>query len=266
METIQSADGTTIAYERRGEGPPLVLVHGSAGHRAEWREVLPALAGSFTVYAMDRRGRGASGDRDEYAIEREYEDVAAVVDHVAAEHEGEPLALLGASYGAICALHAVLETDAVDRLVLYEPPLGDAPEPEGAAEGIEAQIEEEGAEAAVETFLRNALELTDEELDEMRGDELWNSRVDAMPALPREIRATQRDLFDPAAFDGVSVPTTLLVGSESPRPLRDASQDVAAALEDSRVVTLDGQGHLAMTEAPGLFVDAVEDALGTGSE
>lgn len=261
METIQSTDGTTIAFERRGDGPPLVLVHGSAGHHVEWREVVPSLAESFTVYAMDRRGRGESGDSEEYAIEREYEDVAAVVDHVAAEHPEAPMSLIGSSYGAICSLHAVLETDAVDHLVLYEPPLGDAPEPEGAAAGIEAQIEEEGAEAAVETFLRNAIELSDEEIEAMRGDELWESRVDAMPALPREIRATQRDLFDPADFEGVSVPTTLLVGGESPERLQDATEAVADALEDSTVVTLSGQGHLAMSEGPGLFVEKVEDAL-----
>lgn len=262
METIESTDGTTIAYERSGEGPPLVLVHGSAGHHVEWRDVVPGLSGSFTVYAMDRRGRGESGDSDEYAIEREYADVAAVVDHVAAENgDDEPVSLLGSSYGAICSLHAILETDAVDRLVLYEPPLGDAPEPEGAAAGIEAQIEEEGTAAAVETFLKNAIELTDEEIEAMRGDERWNSRVDAMPALPREIRATQRDLFDPAAFEGVSVPTTLLVGDDSPERLREATEAVANALQGSTVVTLEGQGHLAMSEAPGRFVDVVEDAL-----
>lgn len=261
METIESPDGTHIAYERTGEGPPLVLVHGSAGHHVEWREITPPLAESYTVYAMDRRGRGESGDSEDYSIEREYEDVAAMADHVAAQHPGERVSLLGSSYGAICSLHAILETDAVDRLVLYEPPLGDAPEPEGAAGEIEAQIEEEGAEAAVETFLRNALELTDEEIAEMRGGELWASRVDAMPALPREIRATQRDLFDPAAFDGASVPTRLLVGSESPKRLQDATAAVADALEDSTVVTLSGQGHLAMSEAPAVFVGAVEDVL-----
>lgn len=284
MQIIESTDGTDIAYERRGEGPPLVLVHGSAGHHVEWREVVPALAESFAVYAMDRRGRGESGDgpeirsggqpdtnasggADEYAIEREYADVAAMVDHVAAEHDSaEPVSLLGSSYGAICSLHAILETEAVDRLVLYEPPLGDAPEPEGAAAGIEAQIEEEGAEAAVETFLRNALEMNDEEIEAMRGGDLWESRVDAMPALPREIRATQRDLFDPADFGGVSVPTTLLVGDESPARLQDATTAVADALEGSTVVTLEGQGHLAMSEVPGLFVEAVEDALTASAE
>jgi len=264
METIESADGTTIAYERTGEGPPLVLVHGSAGHHVEWRDVVPPLAESFTVYAMDRRGRGGSGDAAEYAIEREYEDVAAMVEHVAAAHPGQPVSLVGSSYGAICSLHAILETDAVDHLVLYEPPLGDAPEPEGTAEGIEAQIESEGAAAAVETFLRNALEMTDEEIDAMRGDERWESRVDAMPALPREIRETQRDLFDPAAFEGVSVPTTLLVGSESPAGLQDASALVAEALADATVVELSGLGHLAMSEAPERFAETVEDALGEG--
>ena len=78
-ETFTSNDGTPIAYRRSGEGPPLVLVHGAAADHGRWRPVLPAFEERFTVYATDRRGRGGSGDGDDYAIEREFEDVAAVV-------------------------------------------------------------------------------------------------------------------------------------------------------------------------------------------
>jgi hypothetical protein len=77
METITSKDGTSIAYRRSGEGPPLVLVHGAAADHGRWRPVLPAFEERFTVYAIDRRGRGGSGDADGYAIEREFEDVAS---------------------------------------------------------------------------------------------------------------------------------------------------------------------------------------------
>jgi pimeloyl-ACP methyl ester carboxylesterase len=75
-QTAVSQDGTPIAFWRSGEGPPLVLVHGTAANHGRWRPVLPAFAVSFTVYAIDRRGRGGSGDADGYSVEREFEDVA----------------------------------------------------------------------------------------------------------------------------------------------------------------------------------------------
>src|SRR3712207_2617173 len=102
QETVTSVDGTPIAYWSSGEGSPLVLVHGTAADHARWRPVLPAFEERFTVYAIDRRGRGGSGDSDDYAIEREFGDVAAVVDSL-----GEPVTLLGHSYGALCALEAM---------------------------------------------------------------------------------------------------------------------------------------------------------------
>src|SRR5918998_1211125 len=116
METILSRDGTRIAYRRIGEGPPLVLVHGAAADRGRWSPVLPALEKRFTVYAIDRRGRGGSGDAGSYTMEREFEDVATVVDSI-----GEPVNLLGHSYGALCALEAALLSRNIRKLVLYEP-------------------------------------------------------------------------------------------------------------------------------------------------
>lgn len=81
IEKIRSDDGTLIAYEKRGAGPPLVMVHGTLGASRRW-PVLPALAKQFTVYAVDRRGQGESGDAPGYALEREVEDIAAVVNAI----------------------------------------------------------------------------------------------------------------------------------------------------------------------------------------
>ncbi|MGH2627301.1 MAG: alpha/beta fold hydrolase, partial [Anaerolineales bacterium] len=77
MEKVRSDDGTLIAYQRSGEGPPLVLVHGTTADHTRWALILPELERHFSVYAMDRRGRGESGDAESYALEREFEDVAA---------------------------------------------------------------------------------------------------------------------------------------------------------------------------------------------
>ena len=127
METVTSRDGTPIAYERSDEGPPLILMHGMASTHLTWAFVLPELQEHFTVYAMDRRGRGESGvgGGTDYSMEREVEDVVAVIDST----DG-PVDLLGHSYGAILALEVALRrTDRVRRLVLYE---GRIPLPEGA--------------------------------------------------------------------------------------------------------------------------------------
>jgi pimeloyl-ACP methyl ester carboxylesterase len=96
---VLSQDGTPIAVWRSGDGPPLVLIHGAAADHNRWAPVLPALEERFAVFAVDRRGRGRSGDTTDYALEREYENVVAVV-----ESAGEGVNVLGHSYGGICAL------------------------------------------------------------------------------------------------------------------------------------------------------------------
>jgi pimeloyl-ACP methyl ester carboxylesterase len=114
MQTVTSRDGTPIAYERGGEGPPLVLVHGTTSDHLTWEFVLPELREHFTVYAIDRRGRSNSGDDggSAYDIEREFEDVVAVIDSI-----GGTAGLLGHSYGAICALEGALRSNRVRKLV-----------------------------------------------------------------------------------------------------------------------------------------------------
>lgn len=111
MEQVTSTDGTAIAFWRSGAGQPLLLVHGTTADHRRWSGISPHLERHFTVYAMDRRGRGGSSDSPDYDIMREAEDVAAVV-----EAMGEPVSILGHSYGAICSLEAALLTDKVRRL------------------------------------------------------------------------------------------------------------------------------------------------------
>jgi pimeloyl-ACP methyl ester carboxylesterase len=93
VERIISKDGIPIAYERRGKGTPLVLIHGAAADHTRWKSILPELKKHFTVYAIDRRGRGESGDAESYTLESEYEDVVAVVDSIPG-----PVNLLGRLY------------------------------------------------------------------------------------------------------------------------------------------------------------------------
>ena len=117
MKTVIARDGTKLACWRGGQDPPLLLVHGSVSDTTIWSLVQPALEKRFTVHAMNRRGREGSGALVECSLEREFEDVAAVVDSI-----GEPVHVLGHSFGALCALGAALKTNFVRSLMLYEPP------------------------------------------------------------------------------------------------------------------------------------------------
>jgi len=131
VEHVTSRDGTSIGFHRSFEGPPLVLLHGATGAHWSFRYILPALVGRFTLYAVDRRGRGESGDADGYALEREFEDVAAIVDSL-----DEPANVFGHSYGATVAL----ATPNIGKLVLYEASPGISVVPDEYLERIEQLV------------------------------------------------------------------------------------------------------------------------------
>jgi len=257
-ETVTSADGTTIAYERTGSGPPLVLVHGGGDVHEFWdlAGVCTAFADHFTVYAMDRRGRGESGDTAAYALEREADDVAAVVDSI-----DDPVVLLGHSYGALCALEAVLRTDNLRKLVLNEPPIqvGDHEplEVEEAVAEIQRLLDEGENEGALVLMLEEVAQLNPDELDAARSSPIWPDMVDAAHTLPRELRANAEYEFDAARFADVTTPTLMLTGGESLPFFTDAAEAVTDALPNSRLVTFDGHAHEPMNTAPDRFIDEV---------
>jgi pimeloyl-ACP methyl ester carboxylesterase len=254
METITSKDGTQIAYRRSGEGPPLVLVHGTAANHGRWSPVLPTLEAHFTVYAIDRRGRGGSGDGHGYAVHREFEDVAAVIDSI-----GEPVNLLGHSYGAFLALEAALLTRNIRKLVLYDPGIeaGEEIYPHEVIERLEALLEAGDRDGVVATTMREVAGLPPETVEHLRTLPVWQTRVAAAHTIPRELRAVKAYRFDPERFRHLGVPTLLLSGGGSPAALKKAAEAVDEALPDSRIVVMPGQGHAAMDTGTDLFTAEV---------
>ena len=255
VETLTSKDGTPIAYQRSGEGSPLVLVHGTSADHSRWRPVLPALEEHFTVYAVDRRGRGGSGDSDDYAIEREFEDVAAVVDSV-----GEPTNLLGHSYGALCALEAALLTRNVRKLVLYEPGMnvtGEQIYPPGFIERLDALLEAGDQDGVISTMFRELVGMPQEEVEYLRSLPAWQERVKAAHTVPRELGADEHYHFVSERFKGLSTPTLVLEGSDSPAFLKAADKAVDETLPNCRIVVMPGQGHAAMDTGTDLFTTEV---------
>ncbi len=162
-ELVRSTDGTSIAVWRTGAGRPLLLVHGTTADHGRWAPVLPAFEEHFTVLAMDRRGRGQSGDAETYALEREFEDVAAVI-----EWADDGVFVLGHSYGGICALEAMLLVDRVDKLVLYEPPLGFVSSPPEVVANLDALLESGEHDELVAAFMRDVAGLTPDQVEHLR--------------------------------------------------------------------------------------------------
>ena len=254
MESVTSADGTTIAAQKSGAGPPLVLVHGTTADHTRWSGISPQLEDYFTVYAVDRRGRGESGDTGAYSIQREAEDIAAVIEAI-----GGNARLLGHSYGAVCSLEAALLTDGIRKMVLYEPPIptGIDMYPPGVPDLMQKLIDDDDPEGALELFFKSVVGMPETEFDEYRRLPMWSRRVELAHTIPRELAIDKHYSFDPPKFDELDVPTVLLLGGDSPPMFRRAVEAVDAALLDSRVVTLPGQQHIAMDTNPELFLEVI---------
>lgn len=254
MEYVTASDGTPITYQRHGAGPPLLLVHGTTADHRSWAAVEPLLEPHFVLYEIDRRGRGESGDALDYSLAREADDIIAVIEAI-----GRPVNLLGHSYGALCCLEAALLTDRIDRLILYEPGLatGIALYPPGVPERMQALIDGGDLEEAMLVMFREVVGMPEHELAEYRRSPLWVARLPLATTIPREMAVELAYRFDAGRFAGLRTPALLLSGGDSPAALRRATELVAAALPDSTVVTLPGQGHIAYRTAPELFAGEV---------
>ena len=261
---VTSADGTEIGVFVSGVGRPLVAVHGTTSDHHSWRFALPFLEPHLAVHAIDRRGRGASGDRDPYSLEAEAADLGAVVDAAAAAY-GAPVDVVGHSYGGNVAFEAASETANIRRLVLYEgwPPPNPAhrsfaPEVMRTLDTLLACGERS---RMLETFFREQVKMTDAEIAELEAAPTWPARLNAAGTVPREVRAFAERALDPAAAARITVPVLLLIGGESPAEIQADPEVVAAALPDARIRVLDGQAHVAQLTAPEEFADAVRAFL-----
>jgi pimeloyl-ACP methyl ester carboxylesterase len=259
LTRVPSRDGTEIGYFSSGSGSPLLLVHGSLGDHTRWDALRPHLEPRFTVHAMDRRGRGASGDSPDYQIEREYEDVAAVIDSVA-ESSGSPVDVYCSSYGGLCTFGAASMTSNIRRLALYEAwPAVDPQQlavPSSLLERVDELLMKGDRETALMVAYREALGLSVEEFESIRAQPSWPARLAAAHTIPREGRAFGQVAFDPAQARKITVPTLLLIGSESPIWGRQANE-VMAALPNASIAVLEGQGHVADLIAPELVAEAL---------
>lgn len=255
---VISSDGTPIAVWHGGSGPPLLLVHGTTADHTRWAKVVPTLARRFTTYAIDRRGRGGSGDAPHYSVEQEGRDVAAVADWI-----GTPVHLLGHSYGAICCLEAAFHEANLRTLILYEPPipLGTQIVPRELRAQLDALVDADEREAALLLFFRGVVGVPEPQLDAMRAHPAWPSRIAAAHTMTREIRLDDSYRLDVARLRGISLPALLLLGADSPAIFHEATRMLATSLPRARTHVMPGQQHVAMDLVPDDFVEIVSTFL-----
>jgi pimeloyl-ACP methyl ester carboxylesterase len=258
MTQVTSTDGTEIAVFTSGKGRPLVAVHGTTSDHTTWRLVYPLLEPYVAVHAVDRRGRGGSGDHPAYSLSKEYDDVAAVVDAAAAV-TGAPVDLLGHSYGGNVAFGAATQTRNIRKLVLYEgwpvPNVAHRTIPADTMSHLETLLADGEPERMLVTFFRDVVKASEAEIDAITTAPSWPARVAASRTVPREIRASSGQAFDPKWAAKIAAPVMLLVGSDSPDEGKADPEIVAAALPDARIGILDGQMHMAQITAPELLAD-----------
>ncbi|MFC7042381.1 alpha/beta fold hydrolase [Halonotius sp. GCM10025705] len=239
METVTTADDTEIAFERYGDGPSLIALHGSAATSESLQPIVSQLAGDYTVIVPDRRGRGASGDGDGYSLDREVADLQALVDAV----DGEPV-VLAHSFGGLVALAAAPTLD-ISRLVLYEPAVtvGDGADPPLSAQV--RSVADEGSETeAMRLFFEAGSGIPD-----VTAMPWWPEQINMgwIDTVIRELEAVEA--FELRALD-FEIPTLLLTGEHGPQHLAEGAHAVADAHQESRLIEIEGVGHLGLLSEP----------------
>lgn len=247
-EYTQSRDGTRIAFERLGDGPPVVLTAGILCDRRTTQPLARQLAERFTVVSHDRRGRGDSGDTAPYAVAREIEDLHAVISET-----GPAASVYGHSSGAGLALEAAAAGLPITRLVLHEPPYGpdDEESRRGArdlAESVVAAAREDRRADAITLFLADS-GLPEEVVEAWSRDPRMQSLVPTMPYDHEVMGDLDRGGTIPEdRVRAVQVPTLVVAGGASPSFFHDTAARIAGLLPHGRSIVLDGHDHGAPAE------------------
>jgi pimeloyl-ACP methyl ester carboxylesterase len=243
FENVTSTDGTPIAVERTGSGKPVILIGGAFNDRSTVAGLAGVLAGDFTAVTYDRRGRGDSGDAANYAVEREIEDLTAVIGYA-----GGPAGVFGHSSGAVLALEAASRGLAISKVAVYEPSYvvdGTRPQPgDDLAERLRARLGQGDRDGAAALFLAEAVGLPAEAIEGMRASQMWGWFTGLAHTLPYDAALCGPGMVLPAdRFAAIKVPVLAIGGGASPSWLPAAARAAADAIPAGRYITLDGVDH-----------------------
>lgn len=253
MNRVFSKDGTPIAYEKSGHGPPLILVDGALCYRASgpMRPLAELLAPHFTVYAYDRRGRGESGNTMPYAVEREIEDLEALI-----EEAGGSAYIYGISSGAVLALDAAARLKSIRKLALYEAPFivdgTHPPRPDDYLARMDGLIAADRRGDALKLFMKT-VGMPSIFIAIMRFMPVWSKLKGIAHTLPYDFRVlgdTGAGKPLPASrWTSATLPTLVMDGGKSPTWMRNGMRSLADILPNARYRTLDGQTHMLKPQA-----------------
>lgn len=235
MNETRSEDGTIIAFDQAGQGPPVILVMGAFNDRRTGAALAAFLAARFTVLSYDRRGRGDSGDGVHYAVERELEDLDAVI-----RAAGGSACVLGYSSGAALALEAAAHSAAITKVALYElPPAQSA---QHAAE-LASLVSSGRRGDAVEYFQRRIVGIPEDVVAQVRHAP-FRSALEAMAhTLVYDATIMREGRLSADLLAGVRQPTLAIAGGASPPVMREVADALVRSLPNGRTVTLDGATH-----------------------
>jgi pimeloyl-ACP methyl ester carboxylesterase len=244
MDTLRSSDGTTIAFDAQGEGPLLVLVDGALTIHSSGSDLPALLAPHFTVVGYDRRGRGGSGDTQPYAVDREIDDIEAVIDRF-----GDCAFLYGHSSGGPLAMRAAARLGVkVARIALYEPPYNNDLGAQGPWREYLTRLREmlqQGRRGDAVAPFFSYLGTPAEQIDAMRSGPSWPDLESVAPTL----------FYDHAAIMGqtlsiptelavrVTVPALVMAGDAGSPFMGDTARTLSQAIPSGRVRILAGQTH-----------------------
>ena len=249
---VTSKDGTRIAFDRSGDGPALILVGGALSDRSGWAPLAKLLAPRVTVFSFDRRGRGDSDDTSPYSVEREIEDLEALIDEA-----GGAAFVHGQSSGAVLALEATARLPTkVQRLSLYEPPfiIDDSrpPPPDNFVGHINELIAADRRGDAVEFWMTEVVRAPAEAVAQMRSAPTWPALEALAHTLPYDIAVLGDNMAgDPLSTDqwtAATAPTLVMDGGASPAWIRNSARALADVLPNAQHRTLEGQMHNAAPE------------------
>jgi pimeloyl-ACP methyl ester carboxylesterase len=250
MHTVTSIDGSTIAYDRYGDdGPVVILVGGALSYRtfSKMEEIATALAEHCIVINYDRRGRGDSTENGPYALEREIEDLAAII-----EAEGGRASLWGWSSGGALALRVAAANIGVERVSVYEVPFMVQPglkrPTRDYGERIDELVAADDRNGLVKHFMRNAIGIPAPVVTLMRLSPMWKGLRSTAHTLGYDWAALGAHTMYGAPLDreewaAVTVPAQVLYGGRSTEPLREGSKALGAVLPDAHLIEIPGAKH-----------------------
>ncbi len=245
MQKVRSKDGTTIAFDQSGKGPAVILVGGAFQHRAidpRTAQLAALLAQHFTVFNYDRRGRGDSGDTQPYAVEREIEDLEALI-----QEAGGSAFVFGMSSGAVLSLEAAASGLTIKKLALYEPPFNSGDDnARQAAEHYTKQLTAllaGGRRGDAVALAMTKFGAPAEAVAGMRQTPLWSLFESVAPTLAYDNTIMGDGSVPTKLMTSVTVPTLVIDGGASPAFMQNAAQAAAAALPNAQRRTLEGQTH-----------------------